>query len=116
MVDPSYFWDSRLFRNGSQHGAEPLNSVADGSPGEIRTPVGRSLLPLGDPEPTRDAIDIWPNVRAMLDHYTTGLQRSTRSSSTNKRFRAARTEVTYILVENLIYVGTFTLSLSSSRA
>ncbi len=30
-----------------------------------------------DPEPNRDAPNVWPDVRAMLDHYTTGLRKST---------------------------------------
>jgi hypothetical protein len=59
MVDPSYLLDARPFRNRSLLRSQ-APFLADGSPGEIRTPVGRSLLPLGDPEPTRDAIDIWP--------------------------------------------------------
>jgi|GEM_PF-3927186 len=54
---------------------QPFSLRLEGSPGEIRTPVGRCLLPLrADPEPTRDDSYFWPNVRAMLDHYTTGLR------------------------------------------
>jgi len=45
-----------------------------------------------------------PNVRAMLDHYTTGLRKTIGSLATHKRFRVGRTEVPYIVVENLIYI------------
>jgi hypothetical protein len=57
-----------------------------------------------------------PNVHAMLDHYTTGLREVIRLQLVNNRFRVARTEVTYILVESLIYILRPPVSLSSDAA